>query len=240
MKRIAQLVFAAALSLAMLSSAAQAAGSGWQFAVSPYLWAINLDGTVGTARTGSVDVDLDFGDIADVFKGGLALAVEARKDNRWIFLVDGQYLGLEQEKSHGAAGVEVDVDGYILGAYVGYRMGGPVTVDLLAGGRYSEQKVEIDFARLVSRKHTEAWADALGGVRVIVPFNDAFGVSLFGAIGAGDSDLTWELLPLAYWNITPHLALKAGYRVLDYDYEQDGFVYDVRTDGFIAGLTFTF
>jgi hypothetical protein len=199
-----------------------------------------MKGDVGTERTGTFAVDMDFGDVADVFKGGLALAAEVRKDNRWIFLVDGQYLGMEQEKARGRAGVEVDLDGYILGGFAGYRLGDKVTVDLLVGGRYVEQQLEVDFANLESRSQTKAWADALGGARLIVPFNDHFGVSVFGAIGGGDSDFTWEVLPAAYWNINPHVAVKAGYRIMDYDFSKDDFIYDVRTEGVIAGVTVTF
>jgi hypothetical protein len=34
--------------------------------------------------------------------------------------------------------------------------------------------------------------------------------------------------------------LKAGYRYLSYDFDKDEFIYDVDTDGFIAGVTVKF
>jgi opacity protein-like surface antigen len=224
-----------------LTTASAAEKRGWETSITPYFWAINMEGDVGIDNIGTVPIDVDFDDVTDNLESAFALAIEVRKDNRWIFLVDGQYLGLGTEETS-SLGVtkEIDLDGYMLGAFVGYRMGTEVFFDILAGARFVKQEVEINIPQLGSRSRSENWADALGGLRIIVPFTQQIGVSCVGLVGAGDSNLTWEVLPLVYWNITEHIGLKAGYRYLSYDFDKDEFIYDVDTDGFIAGVTVKF
>ncbi len=224
-----------------ITSASAVEKRGWETSITPYLWAINMDGDVGVDKLGTVPIDVDFDDVMDNMESAFALAIEIRKDNRWIFLVDGQYLGLGTEKNT-ASGLtqEIDLDGYMLGAFVGYRTGTRVYLDILAGGRYVKQELELNLARLGSRSRSETWVDALGGLRIIVPFTEQIGVSCTGLVGAGDSNLTWEALPLVYWNITDWIGLKAGYRYLSYDFDKDNFIYDVDTDGFITGVTVKF
>jgi hypothetical protein len=42
------------------------------------------------------------------------------------------------------------------------------------------------------------------------------------------------------WHMSERASLQLGYRAIDIDYEKDGFVYDVLTQGPQAGVTFRF
>lgn len=107
------------------------------------------------------------------------------------------------------------------------------------GVRYIDQKLKTGVLGLNERSESKDWVDALGGMRITVPFNDQLGFSVFGTIGGG-SNLTWDIFPLLYWNATDWLSIKAGYRAMYYDYEEDNYVYDVTTKGFVGGLSFIF
>ncbi|MGD9971698.1 MAG: hypothetical protein AB7S77_01430 [Desulfatirhabdiaceae bacterium] len=223
------------------TTASAAEKTGWETSITPYLWAINVSGDVGLQDIGTRPVDSDWDDISDNLESAFLLAIEIRKDNRWIFLVDGQYLGLGTEETGSLIVTkEIDLDGYMLGAFVGYRMGTEVFFDILAGGRYIKQELELNIDQVGSRSQSETWVDALGGLRITVPFTDRIGVSCVGLVGAGESNLTYDVLPLVYWNITDHIGLKAGYRYMSYDFDKDEFIYDIDIDGFIAGVTVKF
>jgi hypothetical protein len=60
------------------------------------------------------------------------------------------------------------------------------------------------------------------------------------AIGAGDSDLTYELQPELQFRITDNIAARVGYRRVFYDFEGDrGNRFDGSFHGFILGVGLT-
>ena len=52
------------------------------------------------------------------------------------------------------------------------------------------------------------------------------------------SNFTWKAGAVIDWRVGKFIALGAGYRALDYDYEEDDFAYDVRQHGPVAFLRF--
>ena len=59
-------------------------------------------------------------------------------------------------------------------------------------------------------------------------------------LGGGGSKFTWQLFGGGGYNIKSNIALIFGYRVLDVDYNKNGFVYDMKQRGPIVGLGFKF
>jgi opacity protein-like surface antigen len=62
----------------------------------------------------------------------------------------------------------------------------------------------------------------------------------YGDIGGGGSELTWQALAGVDWTLSKHLSAKFGYRYLDFDYDQDDFVYDMAMAGGYAALGIRF
>jgi opacity protein-like surface antigen len=58
--------------------------------------------------------------------------------------------------------------------------------------------------------------------------------------GGGGSELTWQALAGVDGTFSKHLSAKFGYRYLDFDYDQDDFVYDMAMAGGYAGLGIRF
>ena len=65
------------------------------------------------------------------------------------------------------------------------------------------------------------------------------GFLVIGGFGVG-SDFMWDAnLNLGY-NWTETIATTIGYRYLDVDYEDNGYIYDVYQDGIVLGLAWRF
>ena len=59
-------------------------------------------------------------------------------------------------------------------------------------------------------------------------------------IGAGGSNLTYQVMAGANWEFAKGYNLKLGYRHLYWDYEKSGAVWDVKTSGPYLGLGIQF
>ena len=77
----------------------------------------------------------------------------------------------------------------------------------------------------------ESWTDAVVGVRVLHPVADH--VTLMGDadVGGGGSDLTYQFMGGVNWEFKKDFTAKVGYRYLNWDYENDGSVWDMTASG---------
>ena len=133
-------------------------GDEWRFSITPYLWAVGLNGDM-TVKGVDSDVDESFGDILDNLDIALEAHFEAWK-GKWGGFFDGTYVKLKTD-----AGPTDNIDITSTIGLVGfggfYRVGTwPVgspenkgrslSFDAMVGGRYTELKVKIDPDRLPS------------------------------------------------------------------------------------------
>ena len=87
-----------------------------------------------------------------------------------------------------------------------------------------------------SGKLNESWADGIVGVRWRLPITKKWQVSAYGDIGAGAAKLDWSVGGNVGYYFNQYVGLTAGYRVNGVNYEKDGFLFDVRMNGFLLGL----
>lgn len=226
----------------------------WQFQLAPYAWLAGIDGTVATLPgLPPADIDLDFwDDVFDNIDGALMLVGEARK-GRYGVLMDVAYVDIEQDGNTPGpyfSSVDLTTKNWIVSATGLYRLIDQTaySVDLIAGIRYWSVETTLGLragllpGREVSYK--EDWVDPLVGVKGVSSF---FGESRFfvsgglflGGFGAG-SDFMWDAnLNLGYqWG--KMFSTTIGYRYLDVDYEDNGFLYDVAQQGPVVGLSWQF
>ena len=64
-------------------------------------------------------------------------------------------------------------------------------------------------------------------------------LSQVGGFGVG-SDLTWDVFGGLGYQFNNSISATAGYRHLEVDYENNGFVFDVELSGPVIGMTITF
>ena len=225
--------------------------SGWTFTLTPYAWIAGLKGDVGTlSGFPPAEVDVSFSDIIQSTEIAAMLAGEARR-GRWGLLLDLVYLDLSEdaegpEPFFGEAELQsTTLFATLSGAYRVLEKE-RVALDVLAGMRpwYLDTKLELSAGLLAARStsDTEGWVDPLVGARVSFALGGGFsvtGVADVGGFGVG-SDISWQAIATLNYRLRDWLWLRAGYRHLEVDYEDGGFVYDVQMSGPILGAGLQF
>jgi opacity protein-like surface antigen len=235
----------AVLGLSIGQPALAAESDRWQYEITPYLLGAALDGTAGVKGL-SVPVDASFSDILENLEGGLMGLFTAQK-GRWTVMLEGVYMNLGAELSGPVAGVvsaNVDTKLYIGQGSVGYRLVDDTTrLDLVGGLRWTKLSADIDLAgptNSFSVGSDDSWTDAVVGVRVLHQVADNVELLGYADVGAGGSDLTWQVVAGVNWEFAKGFTLKAGYRHMYWDYEDGGTVWDMSASGPYLGLGIRF
>lgn len=230
-----------------------AEGSSWNFRLSPYAWLAGQKGTVSTLPgLPPADIEIDFwDDILGNINGALFLVGEARKD-RWGFFADIAYVDIESEDSLPIpefSALVSQTKSWIVSAAGFYRaVEKPAShLDILAGVRYwsVESNLALRAGTLPRQEisNEEDWVDPVIGIKGYTMLGDSQffcnGTAAIGGFGAA-SDFMWDIsVNLGYrWGET--FSTSIGYRYLDVDYEENGFLYDISQHGPTFGLTWLF
>lgn len=235
-----------------------AANEDWQFEITPYLFAAGMNGTAGMRGVES-DLDMSFSDIWDRLDKAFMLLFSAQKGD-WVFGFDGMYIDLADEQAASWQGplgntntskLNVDATQQIYAPVIGYRvLKNKNRVDVLGVARYTSMDTAMklalttgadllpDGSRSVSRK--ESWWDLAIGARVLAPFSEKWAFVGYVDIGAGGSDLSYQLLAGLNWQFAKMFSAKFGYRHFYQDYSKDDFKWDMTTSGVYAGLGIRF
>lgn len=225
----------------------------WQFRLSPYAWLAGQNGTVATLPgLPPVDIDIDFwDDVLGNINGALFLVGEARKE-RWGVFMDLAYVEIESDNpspTPSFSAIVSTTSSWIASAAGFYRLTDKpdVYVDITAGVRYwsVDSTLALRQGTLPGQKISseEDWVDPLVGVKGFTALGKSqffcVGNAAIGGFGAG-SDFMWDIsINFGYrWGKT--FSTTIGYRYLDVDYEEDGFLYDVAQQGPVLGLTWVF
>ncbi len=234
------MLLAMAVGLAATSHAEEE--GGWNYKITPYLWAMGVDGDIGVGNV-TVPVDVDFADaIKDLEIGGM-LAVEANKD-KWSVLLDGTYLNLDSDADTAFGKVRAELEQVIVQGNILYLVTkqDAFSLELGLGGRYFDVDLDVnvpsDDRPDISR--SEGWIDPLLVLRAKYQFAQRCFMVLMGDVGGfgAESDLTSQGTLAAGYSIREDMNLLLGYRYLYYDYDKDGFSYDVADSGVAVGLQF--
>jgi len=240
------------------SGTSAAATDGWQFEVTPYLLAAGMDGTVGIDNH-EADVDMSFSDIWDDLDGGFMGLFVAQK-GPWLFALEGVYMKLEERGARtvtGPGGVvsrngRLDITNtmYIAQGTVGYQLLDDSTKLYAIGAlRYTDLEVELDvdvafapppFGGSLSEDGSDSWIDAVVGLHAVHSVTDAVSLVGYADIGAGGSDLTYQVMAGVNWEFSEGYTAKIGYRYLYWDYEDGGTVWDIAASGPYLGLGIRF
>jgi hypothetical protein len=264
MKRYAVIAatFVVLLLLAPLHANAQAGGDQWRFALTPYLWLPNIDGTLkyslppGSGGSPSVDVgpnryleNLDF---------ALMLAGEARRGD-WAIVSDVIYLDFAGESSavKSVGGVQVPVNqdtrtalkGLVWELAASYTVARSptATFEVLGGFRYFSVETSVSgslrdrsaISQAEPLQKDELW-DAIVGIRGRAKLGGGnWFVPYYLDAGGGSSVLTWQGLTGIGYSFRWGDALLA-YRHVFYDQKDDKLLQDISFSGPALGATFRF
>lgn len=223
--------------------------SGWTFSFSPYFWAAGLDGKTEILGLPTVDIRESFSDILSDIDFAFMAAGDARYDRYSIF-TDLSYARVTTDSAtpRGIIADEVDVKSVTFttmvgGAYTIYE-DQHARLDVLAGARYwhVETRIALNGGLIgsLSRTDSASWVDGLVGVKGSYSFTDNIYVTGWAMIGAGGSDLDWDLLGGLGYKFNDTISAVAGYRAQGVNYSTDGFIYDVVQHGPILGMIVRF
>jgi hypothetical protein len=238
----------AASSMAVQS--ASSGGSGWEFAVTPYLWASGAKVKIETPQGENINVDESFFDILDDLKFALMGAFEA-KHGRFVAVQDLMFLSLgSSADGHiGPIPVDADVDEKLLVTthLFGYRVvdEGPMFVDVFAGGRITVIKVDVDInlpLQTIERDRKKTQFGPVIASRVRFPLSDRWGVGVYGDLGGFGvgADLSWQLLGTIQYDLSDRWRLLAGWRHFYAKQTKNDFDVHFKLDGPILGVSYRF
>lgn len=248
------------LTALLATSASSAAADDWQVTVSPYAWAVSLNGET-TMGGNKLNIDASFTDLVDNSDSlvGFNTDIEVRK-GRVGFYLGPSYAKLGFNNVAKGTPLEGDLTTELMfvDAAASYRVvdwpmkprsGGDdkmaVTVDVYGGVRYSLATVGIDFDNGGSPSEDKEWWDPIIGAESKVDLSPHWFLLFrgdFGGFGAGSDFTTNGSASIGYgFKICGHdFAARAGYRALFQDYHEGSgtnrFEWDMTLHGPTLGL----
>lgn len=215
----------------------------WEFATVGYIWFAGAWGKTDViGPLPPVDLKLPFGKVLKAFKFAFMGAAEAKHD-RFVILGDLTFIHLDAHQGIGIRDpdflkAELDSRTAEITLIGGYRVidKGPVTVDLLAGGRMNWFKTTLQLRgpdREADGEKKENWFDPLIAARVGAPLGGKWSMAVYGDVGGivTGSDITWQLVPTVNYQISRKMSLGAGWRYFKVNYDHGDFLYNVHQSG---------
>ena len=230
------------------AAAEEASSDQWKWDAEVYFWGASLGGS--TTSGGNVDVGID--DIIENLKFGAMGAISAHK-GRWAGFADLIYLDLDDKANTVAntpsgsfpVAAKMELKGVISTAGVGYQMQrtGGTNLHVIGGLRYVwlDARLDLNVTGLPPIVEDESGTnvDAIVGLRGTTDINDKWYLSYYADIGAGESNLTWQLLGAVNYRMEK-VDLTLGYRYLDWDFDDFGPFNDLDLSGVFAGVKIPF
>lgn len=251
--------FAHAADPAEQAAPTEPVGQDWALQITPYLWAAGISGDISPfQRAPTISVDKSFSDVLHDLNLGGFINIWGRYE-RFVFSGDIMYVDTTDTHEFGTpplpfpiptgtrVNVDVDTKEFTASAMAGYRLVDTpsFTLDALGGVRFwhiSNDVTVTALGRTVSYGESFGWADPIVGARAFVNITDKLSLQAqadVGGFGAG-SDSTWSVLGTVNYIVTDNLSVSAGYKVLDVDYDNDGYVFDTQLSGPVLGMTYRF
>jgi len=224
---------------------------GWKFEVTPYAWLAGLEGDV-TVNGQKTDFDKSASDVLDTVDVGGSLRLGA-ECNRFLIGALVDYFSLSTDKldvEDRPQGGSFDTKMLLTEAAVGYRVNGWAegqSFGLMVGVRnlHTENDLTVYDQGEGSKDNdiTDVMFYVLPSVPVLPSKIDGLRFNPVMGIGAGDSDLAFELFPQFQYQITDTVAARLGYRTVGWKFKGDDNEdneLNVRLAGLIAGVGLTF
>lgn len=132
-----------------------------------------------------------------------------------------------------------------------------ISMDAIGGLRYWRLETNVnadielslgDLSRSgsLSLEASKDWVDPFVGLRTQIDITEALFLNLRGdvggfGLGSGvSSEFSWKAQAGLSYNVTPRFSTYAGYQILDVDYEDGGFGFDMQFSGPVLGFGYAF
>ena len=114
------------------------------FRVTPYIWALSLDGATGLPNGDDLPIDASFSDLLDNLNMALMVDLEWNTKSDWFFLLDAMWASLESDfATPGPLPVTgtTEIEMYLYDALIGYSIN--ETIGAYIGARLNDHDVTI-------------------------------------------------------------------------------------------------
>lgn len=233
----------------------------WVVIVSPYAWAASLKGDASLAGF-DTDVDVPFSDVFDHLDFVLMGNFEVT-NGQWGIYVDAQHVRTSQDEEllSNEIGLKIQTTSISAGAFFKayeVELGGEtvfarprtLSIEPTAGIRWTKLEADVSVLGLNASKSAD-WTDPFIGLRMNADLTERwnlFAEADIGGFGVGSRLSVNAQAYLGYRTMMlgrPTI-LRAGYRALYQDYENDDFTgvnkfrWDVTQHGPVVGLSMRF
>ncbi|MEM9086279.1 MAG: hypothetical protein AAGB23_10190 [Pseudomonadota bacterium] len=219
--------------------------------LAPYVWIPSVSGDIGLGAQG-VPLNLDAGDLLDVFEVGGLIRGEVRHKSGWGVSADYIFADLGTSFDILIGDADADVSADILELAVNRRIkSGADAIDIYAGVRRWDADVNVvidTFFLSGDIAVGDEWTDPLVGVRYLHPLSPRWRVIAQGDIGGFgvDSEFSWNAAVGVSYATSDHMQFQIVYRTLSVDRESPGLGggapvdVDITISGPLIGLAFRF
>ena len=240
--------------LIVMSQQVVTAESGWKFKLAPYLWFAGVDGDVSTipdAATGPVKMSPSDA-ISDTEVS--LMAIFTAKKQRHGILIDFLYTDVQSteelvpEINLSMKSTSKNTIASMAYMYEVYKKEQTI-IDLFAGARYWNVDTELELSdgqgmlAGMGIRNEEDWVDPLIGINANIPLGQSqfyFQCAVAGGGFGVGSDFFYDVMANIGYHWNKSISTTLGYRLIDVDYENGSFVYDLRQDGLLLGLAWSF
>ena len=248
MSKLGKTMLLALVALAVQSHADETRTEGLNLELTPYFWAIGVDGKT-SARGQTVHFNRDFQDlIENVDTAFMGLAVLSY--NRFVLYADYDYVTLSDDaRTRNGLIVPVgtkvkgELDPMTIGTYGGgYRFDtfGKNTIDILVGAQLTDLDTKLKVAGQTFEEKTSL-TDTVIMLRPSFQFAEHWRFNPTFAYGvSGDSDTTYSMMPQLQYQFSESFAARFGYKKLHYEFDDGGPNKDIDLSGFFVGVGWTF
>jgi hypothetical protein len=214
----------------------------WDVRIGVPIWGTGMDGRVG-ARGRTAEVDEDFWDLFDNLAWYGALDIDVRYCSHWLFFANtlNTRLKADGEPRRSLIGlvdeVKVTQQFRLIEFGVGYNLFPRKKLQLepFIGGRFFYLAGELELSTAgpnIEFSQHKSWIDPMIGFVFRYPTDSTFSLYTEADIGGLiAADVTWQVNAGVEWDMSKHFYLRATYRNLNTDFDDDGFVFDVNMGG---------
>ena len=225
-----RLLVATLFTLLAASQASAQDSENWDWKITPYLWGVNIDGTMTVGRI-EQDMDIGFSDIWSNLDIGGSIYTEVGKGKHAVH-VDYTYLRLKPEPTEfpsppffpdselqSKLTVNIFETGY------NHRFNG---FTLVFGARYMD--LEMRMTPVLTGpgpldpdplQAGPSWWDGFVGVKTHNQIGNKWDFDFYGTVGAGQSDFPWTLQAMFGRRYSNNNRLQLGFRIWGVDYSNN-------------------
>ncbi len=207
----------------------------WNYFGGINVWGADLEATT----TDGSKLDVSFSDVVDNLDFGLMGTVGAQK-GKWGFLADAMYVNISKDVNipieDDADITNIEMKSWVVTPMITYRVmeSEQLSFDILGGARYLYLKSPIEVNNESIGVDSDSIWDGIVGVMGKYNLNEKWFMQFYVDVGTGDSDVTWHAFAGVGYKYES-FDLVAGYRYLDWDFEDSDPAAGVITDQTMSG-----